>query len=72
MANTGSVQRYKLTGNESINVTKMGSTSVLEIGQYQFELPADQQGLTRFANNWQQVSSDIQNLHQGGTGFTKG
>ena len=70
MANTGSVQRYKLTGNETINVTKMGDKPVLEIGQYQFELPSDQQGLNRFVSNWQQVGTEIQNLHTGGSTFS--
>lgn len=62
---TGSVQRYKLTGNESINVTKMGSTPVLEIGQYQFELPSNQTDLNKFVSNWQQVANEIKNLHTG-------
>lgn len=64
---SGQVQRYKLTGNDTISVSKMGQQSVLQIGNYQFELPTAQPELTKFVNQWHQVSSQIDTLNQTAT-----
>lgn len=70
---SGQVQRYKLTGNDTISVSKMGQQSVLQIGNYQFELPTSQQELTKFVNQWHQVSNQIESLNPTTTagGFSK-
>jgi len=71
MATQGQVQRYKLTGNETISVNKMGSNPVLTIGQYQFELPTSQTELNKFASQWHQASNQFENLSSVG-GVTGG
>lgn len=64
---SGQVQRYKLTGNDQIKVTNQtGGTPVLEIGNYQFELPKD--NLNQFANQWNQAGSQIQMLSSQSSG----
>lgn len=58
---SGSVQRYKLTSSDQISVSTQGSTPVLNIGQYQFELPQGQD-LNSFVNQWNQAGNQIKNM----------
>jgi hypothetical protein len=63
MASTGTVQRYQLTGKDTISVQNAaGGLSELVIGEYHFQLPQDktamQQVAQQFQNiNWNQLSS---------------
>lgn len=64
---SGQVQRYKLTSQDTIKVSQMGTTPVLEIGNYHFELPQGSD-LQQFVNQWQQAGTQIQNLKGGSSG----
>jgi hypothetical protein len=69
MADTGQVQRYQLSANDMIKVSKEGATPVLSIGNYQFSLPSDRSGLDHFVDQWTSCTSQIQQLATGGTTF---
>lgn len=57
----GSVQRYKLSSNDTIKLNQSTGTPVLEIGQYQFELPKGQE-LNSFVSQWQQAGTQMQQI----------